>query len=210
MQLGAECDHIDHLPVELQLPADPQGVVGHAHRMAARVGILLLEEMHQGLEALERELFDAVRLLLDALLELVVVHPVLENETALVERLHHARSHLVQVERLGDVVEGAELEAGDRALDLGDRRHDDDGGVRPAGEDLAQQRDAVHLRHPQVGDDERHGLRVHLLERLGAGARLRTGEPFPFEQAHQHASQARLIVHHEAFHGIRLRHPCLT
>src|SRR5438067_10789542 len=30
------------------------------------------------------------------------VHPVLEDEPALVERLHHARPHLVQVERLGD------------------------------------------------------------------------------------------------------------
>ena len=174
--------------------------------MTAEVGVLLFERVDQGLQALERQLLDAARLLLDPLLELLVVHAIFENEAPLVERLHHARAHLVEVERLRDVVERTELQAGDRALHLGHRRHHDDRRVGPAADHLAQQRDAVHLRHPQVGDDERHGLVPHHLQRLGAGARLVADEPLAFQQAHEHAAQPRLVVYDEAVHGVGLGH----
>jgi len=149
--------------------------------MRAGVGILFLEEVHERLQPLERELLDPVRLLLHAPLQRAAVVFHLQREAPLVERLHHPGAHFIEVERLGDVVECPELQAGDRALDLGDGGHDDDGGVGPARDDLTQQRHAVHLRHPQVGDHERHALLLQQLERLGAGPRFHAGESFALE-----------------------------
>src|SRR2546425_11157770 len=84
----------------------------------SQIGVLLFEEVDEGLEPLERQLLDPARLLLDAVLELLVVHAVLEDEAALVERLHDAGAHLVEVERLGHVVERPELPGRDPALHL--------------------------------------------------------------------------------------------
>ena len=139
-------------------------------------------------------------------LELLLVHAVLEQQPALVEGLRDARAHLLGVEGLGDVVEGTELEARDGALHLRHAGHDDDGAVGPAGGDLAQQGFAVHLRHPQVGDDEGHRLPLHDLQRLRSGARLGAGEALSFEQPHQHAPESGFVVHDEALESVRFRH----
>src|SRR5256714_1001910 len=130
----------------------------------------------------------------------------LHLEAPLVERLHHAGAHLVQVERLGDVVERAELQAGDGAVDLGHGRDHDDGGIGPPGDDLAQQPHPIHLGHPQVGDDEGHLLVVQHLHRLRARPRFGAREAFALEQPHQDAAQTRLVIDHQALDGIRLGH----
>jgi len=118
--------------------------------------------------ALEKQLFDAPRLRLDALFEALLVVAVFDDQPAFVERLRHAGPHFVQMERFRDVIERAHLQTGDGALDFGHGGHHDDGRLRPAGDDLAQQRDAVHFRHPQVGDDERHRSLLELLQRFDA------------------------------------------
>ncbi len=137
---------------------------------------------------------------------MVLVALVLLDEAAFVERLRHPRAHLVQVKRLGDVVERAHLEAGDGTLDLGDGRHDDHRGLRPAGDHLAQQGDAVHLRHPQVGNEQRHRLLFELGEGLDARPRFAALKPLSFEQADQHTAQARLVVDDETAHSAEWRH----
>ena len=105
------------------------------------------------------------------------------------------------MKRLRDIVERAHLEARDGALHFRHRRDDDDGRLGPARDDFAEQRDAVHFRHPEVGNDERDGSLLELGEGLDAGTRLRAREPFALEQAREHAAQPRLVIHDETSHS---------
>src|SRR5206468_11450 len=73
VQLGPEGDGVHDRLRQPHLAADPRGVVGDPHRVAARVGVLFLEEMDQRLEPFERQLLDAARLLLHAPLQVVPV-----------------------------------------------------------------------------------------------------------------------------------------
>ena len=59
-----------------------------------------------------------------------------------------------RVRRLVDVVGRAEPQRFDRGLGRRKRRHDDADDVRGDALGLAQQIDAVHLRHPDVGDQD--------------------------------------------------------
>ncbi len=61
---------------------------------------------------------------------------------------------LVDVDGLGDVVEGAELHGRDRGLDGGVGGHHDDSGLGAQTLDAFERLDAVHARHAQVHDDE--------------------------------------------------------
>src|SRR6266516_355835 len=101
---------------------------------------------------------------------------------------------------LGDVVERAHLQAGDGALHFGHGR------LGPARDDLAEQRDTVHLGHAQAGDDEGHRSLLELLHRFDAGAGLRAGEAFALEQPHENATQAGFVVDGEAAHSGERRH----
>src|SRR6185295_5661129 len=98
------------------------------------------------------------------------------------------------------------LQARDRALDLRNRRHHDHGGIRPPDDDLAQQRDAIHLRHPQVRNHQWGGRLLELLQRFDAGARLGARKALTFQQAHEHAAQSRLVVDNQAAQSGEVRH----
>src|SRR5213075_2852016 len=106
---------------------------GHSMRVTTRVAVLRFQRVYQRMHAFEEELLDAQRLGFDALLEVVLITLVLLDEPAFVERLRDPRAYLVQMKRLGDVIERSHLQTGDGALDLGDRRHHDHRGLRPAG-----------------------------------------------------------------------------
>ncbi len=176
--------------------------------MAARIGILGFERLHQRVHPFEKNLLDAPRLDRHPRLQVLLIAFVFENEPAFVQRLAHPRPHFIQMEGLGHIVERAELQAGDGALHFRHRRHHDHRGVGPAYHDFAQQCDAVHLRHPQVRDDERHGLRLKGAQRLDARPRLRARESLVLEQPHQHPPQARLVVHDETLHTLNLGFAC--
>ena len=81
---------------------------------------------------------------------------------------HHrvdARQQLAEVERLDQVVVGAELEPLDAVAGLVARAEDDDAAVLVAG-DGAAHLPAVHARHHQVDD---HQVRLELVDRAQPG-----------------------------------------
>src|SRR5437879_3587376 len=198
VQLGAERDHVEGRGRETHPAGDGQGVVRDAHRGSPRIGVLLFGEVDEGLEPLERQLLDPARLLLDAVLELLVVHAVLEDEAALVERLHDPGAHLVEVERLGHVVERPELQARDRALHLRDGGHDEHRGVRPLRELLAKWPDTAVLVVTAVAEVE------SAVSCLQLGALDYVAKPFHLDEVRARVMQAldkrRLILENRMYH----------
>jgi hypothetical protein len=81
---------------------------------------------------------------------------------------------------------------------VGDGRDEHHGGVGVAGAHLAQQLDAVHLRHAQVGEHERRRRLAQPRERLHPRPCLAAGEPVALHEAHEHLPQPRLVVDHQA------------
>ena len=101
-------------------------------------------------------------------LELLPEVEVLVAELLALERVPDDEVDFVELERLGDVVVGAELHRLHRGLGRGHRGDHDDRGV---GGDLlggAQHLQPVHLRHAQIGDDHVEGLAA---ERFDGGLR---------------------------------------
>ena len=84
----------------------------------------------------------------------------------------------LDVDRLGQVVVGAFLHRLDGGLDRALRRQQQRRDVGALLLQRAQQREPVHARHHQVGDDDRRPERRDLLERLFAVAR-RFGDEAP-------------------------------
>src|SRR5258705_9377828 len=201
MELGAERDGVEEIFIQVERARDLDGIVGHAHRVPARVRVLRFEREDERMHALEEQLFDAPGLCLDPFLETRLIVFVFDDESSFVERLRHAGPHFVEMKRFGDVIERAHLQAGDGALHFGHGRHDDDGGSPPARDDLTQQRDAVHFGHPQVGNDERHRALLQFLQRLDPGAGFDAREAFALEQPDEHAAKPRLVVDHKAAHS---------
>jgi hypothetical protein len=84
-------------------------------------------------------------------------------QTALLDGFGEKDEERLDRDRLGQVVLGPRLHRLDRRLDLGERGHDDEDGVRPLLLRLPQQGEAVHLRHPQIGE---HDARCELAQQL--------------------------------------------
>ena len=95
----------------------------------------------------------------------------LRAQRALAERLVGDEQQLLDLERLGDVVVRAELDRADRGLDRAERGDHHD--VRRLGQrhHAADQIEAVHLRHAQVGDDQIEAIGARELEPGGGAAR---------------------------------------
>ena len=155
VQLGAKPDVLQQLADVAELnrglhrvPADPGGV-------AAGVGVLRLQRVHQGLHPVDQRFLVAAVQLPDAGLEILLIESVLQHQLALFQRLVHPSAHLFHHHRLGDVVEGAELEALDGRSHVGHAGQHDDRHVGKEPERLAEEGDPVHLRHVDVGDAER-------------------------------------------------------
>ena len=176
VHVAAELDLPQQLAVEPQLARDHHRVVAHANRVAARVRILHLERFGERLHAREEQLLEPARLRGDRLLEALLVAAILEHQPALLQRLRHARAHLLEVERLREIVHRADRQAAHRHLDVGHRGDHHDRGVGLARAHLAQQLDAVHLRHAQVAQHERARVLLQQRERLLAVRRLEAGE----------------------------------
>jgi hypothetical protein len=94
----------------------------------------------------------------------------LSPQRALGQGLVDQEQELLDLERLGDVVVGAELDRLDRGLDRAEGGDHDD--VRRVGEgaDVADQIEAVEVGHPQVGDHQLDWLGARGLEAGGAAA----------------------------------------
>ena len=117
----------------------------------------------------------------------------LAAQRALAERLVGDEQQLLDLERLGDVVVRAELDRADRGLDRAERGDHHD--VRRLGQrhHAADQVEAVHLGHPQVGDDQVEPVGARELE-AGRGARRRLDlEPRVLELLGQQVAH-RLVV----------------
>src|SRR5690606_3947803 len=74
------------------------------------------------------------------------------GEGVLIDRPADQLDRGLHVEGLGQVFEGAPLERGHRALEIGERGHDDDGQPGPARLHPLEQLDAVLPGHPDVRD----------------------------------------------------------
>jgi hypothetical protein len=98
------------------------------------------------------------------LLDLALEAGDLAAQAALAQRLAGDQQELLDLEGLGDVVVGAQLDGADRGLDGAERR--DHHHVRRLGErhDVADEVEAVEVGHPQVGDDQVDRLGAHHLE----------------------------------------------
>jgi len=100
---------------------------------------------------------------------------VLAAEGAVFDSPVHDHEQLVLVERLGEVVGGAFLHGGDGGLDSRVGRHHDDLDFGPDAAGAAEQFEAVHLGHAQVGQQQVEGLRLERGEGILA---RRTGAHF--------------------------------
>ena len=82
----------------------------------------------------------------------------------------HPRQQFVRAERLGDIVDGAELEAAHDVRRLGLGRQEDDRNFTPRGRSLDALAcfKAVHLRHHDVEEDQIGPNALQRLERLPA------------------------------------------
>ena len=127
-----------------QLARDGRRVLAHPHAVPMRVRILRFERLGQRLDAAEELLLDAARLRLHLLLEPVLVVAVLEHEAPAFEHRGDPGPDLLQMERLGEVVQRPHREAADRRLHVAVATDHHDRRVGPAGAELTQEREAVH------------------------------------------------------------------
>ncbi len=139
----------DELLAGAALPRDEHrgGAVGHA--LEHRVDLVQPRGAADDAEARARDEVRGLRRLLP-------------REVTRAQRLGDDLAHLVFVEGLGEVVEGAGLQRLDRGVDgavRGDHHH---GQIGIFAQRLAEQGHAVHLRHAQIGD---HEVDVVLAER---------------------------------------------
>ena len=100
-------------------------------------------------------------------LEILAEHAVLGDEAALGQGVAHDGEHFVVLERLGDVVEGAALHRGDRALDRRERRDHQHRQLVVYLLQLVERGHAVHARHHDVDDGGVEGDRAGELQPFG-------------------------------------------
>ena len=108
----------------------------------------------------------------------------------------HARQQLLELERLGDVVDGADLESADLVDRLRQRRHEDDRDVADGGillEPFAC-REAVQVGHQHVEQDQIRMRVGGALDRALAILRDQHVESGLPEQVEEHAEIRRRIV----------------
>ncbi len=112
---------------------------------------------------------DDVRELVVPLLDVLPQVAVLVEQTPPLHRVADDDQHLVVLERLGDVVEGAGLHRRDRAFDGRIGGDDDDVEVLVDPLQFVERRDAVQPWHHDVDDGGVEGKRARHFEAFGAG-----------------------------------------
>ena len=100
-------------------------------------------------------------------LQVLPQRAVLGDQPPLRQRVAQDDQHLVVLERLGDVVEGAALHRRDGVLDRGERGDHQHRQVVVDLLDLVERRDAVHARQHDVDDRRVERHRARELEPLG-------------------------------------------
>ena len=130
-------------------------------------------------------------------LQLLAKVLILGAEVLALEGVLDDQVDFVELERLGDVVVGAELHRLHRGLGRGHRGHHDHRGVGRLFLSRAQDLEPVDLRHAKVGDDRVERIAADRLDRgrspLGEGdvvAGL-------LERDGQQVAHALLVVHHQ-------------
>ena len=205
VDVAAELDLSEELAAKPQAARDRDRVVAHTDRVASGVGVLDLEGIRQRLHTRKKELFESPRLRLDLFLEPLLVFSILEDEAPFLEHLRDAGAHLLEMERLGEIVHRALRETAHRDLHVRHRGDHHDGGVRMMGPNVPEELDAVHARHAEIADDQRDRLSLESVYRLLTVRRLETSEARASHQMREHLAQARLVIDDEAG-GKRVRH----
>jgi hypothetical protein len=109
----------------------------------------------------------------------------------------HQHRHRLHVERLGEVVLGAQANGGDGRVHRAERGHDEERGVRGLGAPLLHQREAVDARHLEVREHHIGLERAQLQQRRApVGGRLHL-VPLEREQLVERAPRAGLVVDYE-------------
>jgi hypothetical protein len=120
----------------------------------------------------------------------------------------HPGQHLFGLDRLGDVVGGADAQAGHLLRHVAERRQEDDdrlAGLRARLERTADL-EAVHLRHHHVEQDQ-IGVRLGRdVEGRLAAARRQDAVTAGLQRPDQHLQVDGAIVHHQDGGGIRYDH----
>ena len=104
---------------------------------------------------------------------------------------------LAQPERLHDVVVRPEFEPDDAVDFLAPRRDDDDRHIG-AGAQLATNGEAVHVREPEVEQDD---VRLLGRERLRSGVRAHDGKAFSTQPLGQRLGDRRVVLDQQYPHG---------
>ena len=197
MHVPTELDLGDGALVQPDLAREDRGVLRHPHRVTAGVGVLGVERFGDRLHAGQEDLFEPPRLLGDAHLEVQLVVPVLEHEPPPLHHLRDAGPHLLEVERLREVVHGPERQTAHGHFDIGDGRDEHDGGVGMPRAQLLEQLDPVHPRHAEVAQHQVCGLAVDQRQGLAAIGGLARHEPVGLHDAPQDLPEAQLVVDHQ-------------
>ncbi len=147
----------------------------------------------------------------ETLVELLVELDDLLLELALLELREDALAELVEVDRLGQVVVGADPHRLDGGLDRAEAGDQDDREVEPALADLVQEAEAVEPRHAQVADRELRG--VGLLQQLERPAGVVEGahdESGALDGQGHRLARAGFIINHKDLrllrHGVPFWH----
>ena len=104
---------------------------------------------------------------------------------------------LVELERLGDVVERAELHRADRSVRAAERGHDQDRGLGVGRLDPGKRLDAVELRHADVHDHQVGARFLDLFNDLDAGRRFDHSEALISEQLLEQRADGGVVVSDE-------------
>jgi DNA-binding response OmpR family regulator len=111
------------------------------------------------------------------------------------ERLLHRRQQLLQRDRLFQEIEGAEARRLDRGVDRAVSRHHHHRHVQvPAGVPLLEQRDAVHVGHPDVQQHEVGALALAQQPRLRGVLRQLDAVTFVGQDFLQEGSDAHFVI----------------
>jgi len=103
-------------------------------------------------------------------------------------------NELVNLERLLQIVERAELQRLNRAVRARIRRHDDDHAVGIVLLELLEERDAIHRLHVDVGEDEIEFLGLVSHQRLLPVSGERSREPCGLDDRVQHLVDGKQVV----------------
>ena len=115
-------------------------------------------------------------------------------ERAALDRALDRQQHGFRLERLGDVVEGADAHGFDGRVDAPERGHQDDRRFGPDLTQLAHQLDARLAGHLDVTE---HGFELHLarhVEGFGCAGRVAHGKALLAEERVQHLPHRGVII----------------